>query len=122
MSGQIMTLYDKDLSCTLGSSLGSLDQYVNAVVISNMKQNLALSKCVYLSNHWFPNLMPNHSTISFHLFLMKWHLQPERGYFRAPSLKIQYLSRKRFKKLISFLLFSSLLVGLWTISRGILTA
>lgn len=122
MSGQVMTLYDKELFCTSGSSLGSLDQYDNAVAISSMNQNLALSKCVYLSNHCVSNLMPNHSAIYFHLFLMKWHLQPERGYFRAPSLKIQYLSRKRLKKLISFLLFSSLLVGLWTISRGILTA
>lgn len=45
-------------------------------------------------------LMSNHATIYFHLFLMEWQLQQERENFRAFSLKIGYLSRERFKKLI----------------------
>lgn len=52
------------------------------------------------------SLMSNHSTIYFHLFLMKWYLQQERGYFRAPSLKIWYLLReiKKVNLIPSFLI------------------
>lgn len=52
------------------------------------------------------HLMMNHSTIYFHLFLMKWQLQQERERFRAFSLKIGYLSReiKKANLIPSFLI------------------
>lgn len=43
-----MTLYGKELFCTLGSSLRSLDQYVNAVMINKMNYWPYLSVSIVL--------------------------------------------------------------------------